>query len=260
MIFINQYSHVPFLTDELKKLLPDGSFSSRLRRAIGNELHYRLVDWPDESETEYSSLFPVDALFAWATKDGGLDPEWLASDDGSYLDDGGEVLPSSVKPHYSAVEQLAAYGLWLLDEEMGSHGPIPENDTDIGSCSAYNSHGWKRDEVIEHRAACMLLAYQSLLYCHRILSGTRLTADEEARAETFNFSAMGKAGAKKRHAPMASLRAWAIERYQASEWKSANQAAHSLKESIIAHGRTINAHLSDENAQRTIAEWFRKTG
>lgn len=259
MLFINQYSHIPFLTHELKQLLPDGSFASRLREAIGNELHYRLVEWPDESETEYSSLFPVDALFAWATKDGGLDPEWLESEDGSYLDDDGEVIPLSVKPSYSAVEQLAAYGLWLLDEQMESLGPTLDNDTEIGPLPEHNCQGWKRDAVVEHRAACMLLAYQALAYCQRILSGTQLTAEEKERVEKFSFSAMGKAGAKKRHAPMAALRSWAIERYQLGEWQSANQAAHSLKKLIIEHGRTINAHLSEENAQRTIAEWFRKS-
>lgn len=259
MLFINQYSHIPFLTQELKKLLPAGSFASRLWRAIGDELHYRLVDWPDENETEYSSNFPVDALFVWATKDGGLDPEWLANDDGSYFDDDGQVIPSSVTPTYSAVDQLAAYGLWLLDKQMGSLGPIPQSDADIGPLLEHNCQGWKRDEVIEHRAACMLLAYQSLAYCQRILSGTPLTAEEKEWAEKFNFSAMGKAGAKKRHAPMAALRSWAIERYQAGEWRSANEAAHKLKDSVITHGRTINAHLSEENAQRTIAEWFRKS-
>jgi len=259
MLFINQYSHIPFLTRELKQLLPEGSFASRLRQAIGNELHYRLVDWEDERETEYSSLFPVDALFAWAIKDGGLDPEWLASEDGTYLDDDGEVIPSSVKPNYSAVEQLAAYGLWLLEGQMEILGPTPDKLTDIGPFPESNCQGWKRDVVIEHRAACMLLAYQSLAYCQRILSGTQLTDEEKERAEKINFSAMGKAGAKKRHAPTAALRLWAIERYQPDEWQSANQAAHSLKKSIIEHGRTINAHLSEENAQRTIADWFRKS-
>lgn len=260
MLFINHYSHISFLTHELKQLLPDGTFASRLRQVIGSELNYLLVDWPDERETEYSSRFPVHALFAWVTKSGGLDPEWLAGEDGSYLGDDGGVIPASVKPSCSAVEQLAAYGLWLLDEQMECLGPISESDADIGTLPEYNIYGWKDDEVIEHRAACMLLAYQSLSYCQRILIGTRLTADEEARAKTFNFSAMGKAGAKKRHAPMAMLRSWAIEKYQTGEWKSANQAAHSLKESVIKHGRTINARLSEENAQRTIAEWFRKSG
>ena len=265
MFIINQYSHIPFLTRELKQLLPEGSFASRLWRAIGNELDYRLSgamneDFGEPNDgTEYSSAYPVDALFVWVTKDGGLDPEWLASDDGTYLDDDGKVIPSSLKPSYSAVEQLAAYGLWLINEEMRILGPIPQNDADIGPLPEHNCQGWKRDEVIEHRAECMLLAYQSLVYCQRILGGTKLTPDEEKRAEQINFSAMGKAGAQKRHAPMAVLRSWAIERYQAGEWQSANQAAHSLKESVIWHGRKINAHLSEENAQRTIAEWFRKS-
>lgn len=73
------------------------------------------------------------------------------------------------------------------------------------------------------------------------------------------FSILGEKGAAKRHAPMAKLRSWAIQQYKAGEWKSANQAAHSLKASVIEHGRTIGAYLTEENAQRTIAEWFRKS-
>jgi hypothetical protein len=38
---------------------------------------------------------------------------------------------------------------------------------------------------------------------------------------------------------------------------SANRDAYLLKESIIAHGRTIGASLTEENAQDTIAKWFR---
>lgn len=73
------------------------------------------------------------------------------------------------------------------------------------------------------------------------------------------LSALGRAGGKKRHAPMAELRSWAIEKYKAGEWQSANQAAHALVDSVIKHGRSINAHLTAQNAQRTIAEWFRKS-
>ena len=72
-------------------------------------------------------------------------------------------------------------------------------------------------------------------------------------------SAIGKSGAKKRHAPMTELRGWAIEQYRAGSWTSANKAAHDLKDSVIAHGRTIGANLTKENAQRTIAEWIRKS-
>ena len=74
-----------------------------------------------------------------------------------------------------------------------------------------------------------------------------------------SFAALGSSGAKKRHAPTAKLRAWALEKYRAGKWRSANQAAHALKPAILAYGRSINAHLSEENAQRTIADWFRKS-
>lgn len=69
---------------------------------------------------------------------------------------------------------------------------------------------------------------------------------------------MGKKGAAKRHAPMRELEQYAGELYREREWKSANQAAHQLKEKIMAHGRSISAPLSEQNAQRTIADWFRK--
>lgn len=73
-------------------------------------------------------------------------------------------------------------------------------------------------------------------------------------------SAIGKVGAVKRHAANAALREWSIAQYQAGTWKSANQAAHALKDSVIEHGRKVGAYLSEENAQRTIAEWLRKSG
>jgi hypothetical protein len=250
MLFMNQHSHIAFLTRELKKFLPDGSFSSRLWQAIGAELQYRLMDWPDESETEYSSFFPVDALFLWATKDGGLDPGWLADEDGNFFDNDGALVPRGLKAEYSAEEQLAAYGLWLVHDLFESTGSVPEDE--------FNEQGWTSDQIIEHQAACMLLAYQALSYSQRVLRGTQLSAEEKDRAAQINFSELGKAGAKKRHAPMAELRTWAIKKYHAGEWKSANHAAHSLKDSIIQKGRTINAFLTEENAQRTIAEWFRK--
>jgi hypothetical protein len=258
MLFLDQYSQRLFLAGELKRQLPEGSFASRLRRTIGAELHYRLVDWPFENETEYSRYYPVDALFFWVTEKEGLDPEWLACDDGTYLDDDGGIIPATVRPSYSPVEQLAAYGLWLLSEEFVALGPTHGEDADIGPLPEYNIQGWERSEVIEHRTACLLFAYQALAYSQRLLAGAQLSVEERRKAETLHFSILGKAGAQKRHAPMAELRSWAIAKYQETSWRSANQAAHALKDAIIEHGRALNAHLSEENAQRTIAEWFRK--
>ncbi|MGC2456704.1 MAG: hypothetical protein WA435_01755 [Gallionellaceae bacterium] len=73
------------------------------------------------------------------------------------------------------------------------------------------------------------------------------------------FSKQGKNGALKRHEPMRLLKKWTLKRYQAGKWPSANAAAHALKDEVIAHGKAINAHLTETNAQRTIADWIRKS-
>ncbi len=74
-----------------------------------------------------------------------------------------------------------------------------------------------------------------------------------------DLSRLGKSGAQKRWAPNTKLEAWAVEKYRAKEWPSANQAAHDLKDQVREYGRTIGAApLSEQNAQRTIAGWFNK--
>jgi hypothetical protein len=80
-----------------------------------------------------------------------------------------------------------------------------------------------------------------------------------ATGKVFDPVANGKKGGIKRHEKMTELQLFAIEKYRAGQWKSANQASHALKDSIIKHGRGMRAYLSEENAQRTIAEWFRKS-
>lgn len=72
-------------------------------------------------------------------------------------------------------------------------------------------------------------------------------------------SALGKIGAKNRHKPGNELKAWAIEKYKAGQWKSASQAAWELRGAILEHGEKIGKRLSESNAHNTIAEWFRKS-
>lgn len=72
------------------------------------------------------------------------------------------------------------------------------------------------------------------------------------------FSILGKKGASIRHAANHELRDWTIQRYLEKSWPSANKAAHALKAQVIQHGREIGAYLTEENAQRTIADWIRK--
>lgn len=90
----------------------------------------------------------------------------------------------------------------------------------------------------------------------------RYKAEEEKSNQKKRHSELGKLGADKRHKPTRDLEKWTLSQYQAGNWialkKSANQAASDLKEKVLAHGRTIEAHLSEANAQRTIAEWINK--
>lgn len=247
----NEYLHRRFLILELRRILGNDGFAARLWRNIGQELHYRLVEYEDESETELSRIAPVECLFFWVETDGGLDPEWLASDDSSYLDDEGQLIARDVQPVYSGAEQVAAYGLWLVSVLIDSLGTPSEG--------AENEQGWSRETVLGHRAECLLFAYQALCYAQRMEAGTPLTEDDQRAASQINFAKLGAKGAAKRHAPYAKLRAWTVEKYRAGKWPSANKAAHDLKDSVIAHGRTIGANLTEENAQRTIAEWIRKS-
>lgn len=69
----------------------------------------------------------------------------------------------------------------------------------------------------------------------------------------------GKAGAQKRHAKMSELKSWTLEKHKMGSWKSANQAAAELMTDVLAHSREIGANLTKSNAQRTIAEWIRRS-
>lgn len=80
-----------------------------------------------------------------------------------------------------------------------------------------------------------------------------------AKKISANAKAAGEAGAMVRHEPMRKLREWSVAKYKSGNFQSANQAAHQLKQEILQHGRNISAVLTEENAQRTIAEWFRKS-
>lgn len=69
----------------------------------------------------------------------------------------------------------------------------------------------------------------------------------------------GKAGAQKRYVKMVELKDWALQKYKEGSWRSANQAACELMPDVLAQSQKIGANLMKSNAQRTIAEWIRKS-
>lgn len=252
MTKLYEYTHLSLLNSELEQHLIEGSFASLMRKSLGRELNYWLKEQYELCEVDsYSLVDPVAYLYFWATESGGLDVKWIAQDNGSYSDDTGNPIAPEVEKKYSAIEQLSAYGLWLISwENMYLYGTVP--------AEGVNEQGWAEADVIGHRSTNLLLAYQALTYANRICSGLKPSAAEEERLKHFDFSALGKIGAKKRHASMAELRAWAVEKYNAGKWPSANSAAHQLRDEVISHGRKIGANLTVQNAQRTIYTWLRQ--
>lgn len=124
---------------------------------------------------------------------------------------------------------------------------------------SFDEQGWDSLEsrvLVDYALSAGIASIRCVEYANR---GSGDMEAALAAARRINFSELGAKGAAKRHAPYARLRAWAVERYRAGKWPSANKAAHDLKGSVIAHGRTIGANLTEENAQRTIAEWIRKS-
>lgn len=174
MLQVDQGSLKYVVVIELERLLRSNPFVMRIFTQLGAALHERLVDWPFEDETEFSRHDPVVALYEWLVGGWSLDPEWLSTEDGKWLDDNGEVLPSTIRQSFTAAEQLAAYGLWLVKVEFPSVGPVPTKGV--------GPRGWKREDVLLHRATCISLAYQSLTYAQAILLGTELSKEEVARS------------------------------------------------------------------------------
>ncbi len=73
------------------------------------------------------------------------------------------------------------------------------------------------------------------------------------------FADLGRLGGMARHAKSERVKERVIGKYRQGKWPSANQAAHALKDDAVAYAKAIGATLSEQNAQRTIAEWIRKS-
>lgn len=254
MRVINHYSHISFVHTRLTNIAHKDSFIHKIKKTVGNYIGssfeasiYENHDYPEPS--------PVRALFDWIVYSGGVTLSDLQEEDGDLIDDSGNAIHKQDQRSISGVEQMAAFGLWFIDCELGIMGPAAEEDYDENRISPY---GWTEASVIDHRAECLLNSYQALFYAERLIGNVNLSEEETKRIATFDFSKLGKKGADKRHAPMRALQEWTLERYRAGSWPSANQAAHELMISVMEHGRTINAVLLPSNAQRTIAAWINK--
>lgn len=152
-----------FVTDELNKLIPKGSFASYLIHCIGRELQGTIEDLDERDKDGIWGAFPVEELYELLASGWNLDHEWFQYTDGIYRDDNEKEIPLSIPRSYSAVEQIAAYGLYWIRDDINSCGKLPDE--------GYNDQGWTREGIIEHKAECLLRAYQALVFGQKLMIG-----------------------------------------------------------------------------------------
>lgn len=259
MKIVNQNMHFSFLQSAFSEFLKKDSFVDKIKRSIGEDIDYSIG--PDElfNETGMRASDPVTSIFYWLSSGEEFELEWLFDENGNIYSDSGEFIkPEDILP-ISSSEIMAAYGEWIITENFGCHGSSKDEDIDE---NGRNGDGWEQREVKQHEAECLLLGYQALIYARRLNSGEQLTINENSKAKITDYSAMGRNGAKKRHASMNKLKQWTIDKYKAGTWQerkiSASAAAHELKAEVLTQSVSIGAHMKEYSAQNTIAGWIRK--
>lgn len=243
-------AHRQFVETELGKMIPEGSFASYIIESLATELRSTIGTIEEEQPDASWEVSSAEWLFTLLDDGWSLDIELFQWTDGIYKDDNEEEIPPSVNRLLTASEQMAVYGLSILaDDQLGYSdlSKLPEEK----KVSIAELSEWRTDVLLE--------GYQALVFAQKLQQGYSPETGKQSRAKLVDFSALGAAGAKKRHAPQAELRKWAIEKYRAKKWQSANEAAHDLTAEIVAHSNTIGAFLKPSNAQRTIYSWFLKS-
>ena len=183
-----------------------------------------------------------------------------------------EEIGSVDFPNGRDYEYFAALSLCLIVEAIKCCGRKTwgglafhlDGKTEYFEGRAYDSHAHEL-RIRSLGGDFVAKAMDAVCHSEHLLEASRLNAEagkaiSDLQARQVDFAALGGKGASIRHAPMRKLNEWTLSQYRSGKWESANKAAHELKEMVIAHGRTIGAALTEENAQRTIAEWIRKAG
>ncbi|MDI1308458.1 MAG: hypothetical protein PSV17_03375 [Methylotenera sp.] len=103
--------------------------------------------------------------------------------------------------------------------------------------------------------------YELMLICYGYIKSSESDGIYSEK-ETFSkyMSKNGAKGAAIKNEPMKALKAMALKlsrEYPVT--KSANSIAFSIKETVIQHGKTISAHLTQHNAQDTIKKWINES-
>jgi hypothetical protein len=183
-------------------------------------------------------------------------------------------------PEFDAERQhelFAALGLAHIDDAIRLHrSSMSQGDQQPGYCFEATARAVLN--ATEAIGTAEQVRRYNWLKVQKIGQESRLTAHEAKLAELSEerrrlrkeleeqgashlsqvLSSNGKKGAEASYAKKKALREWALNRYSETTWISAAAAAKSLKNEIVAQGKKMGAHLSEDNAVRTISEWFRE--
>lgn len=255
----NLECHENFIMFELVRLLEPKSYASMAWKLIGAEIHDILEQQEEESDTpfDYAMANRSNFLHIWAKYGGGFDVEWLSDEKGIYLQDNGEYYVADTPISLSPVEHLATYGLYLLKIEMRSRGSTEYFDTRI------NERGFPVTEVIFHRAACLMAAYQCLLLATKELHTTRGPKVQELIDDELKRRAAkhGEAGAARKNQKRKEVINYTIDLYRSrGPWQSKKQAAFHIWKAVFEYAKTVPYVLRDTNAEQTVYQWIREYG
>lgn len=252
----NFEGHWPFLYGELAKFVKHDPVAIRFRRRIARELICAINLDLAMRTNNYQFADVAEFLFYWIEDGGGLDVDWLKSDDGEWLDDIGDVYADAIPKKIEGCSQFAALGLHLIEDEINSHGSAPF------VMMGMNDHGFKETEILSHKAECLLLAYKCLVYAQRLQNGTTLTEEESAKSKAIDFANLRKDFAieRARKAAAAKLandkkqtdKAFVFECWQ--DWQS-GKATYAKKADFAREMLDKCEHLK---SQQVIEVWCRE--
>lgn len=110
----------------------------------------------------------------------------------------------------------------------------------------------------------LLHNFEQILICFGYIKTLEIEnsiySDNSEKSLSRYMSKNGSKGANIKNEPMRKLKAFAIN--LAKEYplnNSANKIAFEIKNTVYMHGRTINANLSQHNAQDTIKKWINES-
>lgn len=238
------YWHKKLLKTELEALLKGSPVAFRLRTVIGEKLHNLLVIASTlENSGRITLVFPVSELYSELICGGGLDLEAVQNEYDGQNVNSNQLINLAEKTSLSNIEQLAAYGLWLID----SHNDYSEN-----------SFGWSIDSNLKLEVRCILFAYQALLYAKQIQLGFPPSIQDIEKIKKMYFSENGKKGVIIKSEPIKKLKNLTFDLYFKGEWHSAKSASEKLVKDVVKHAEENKISFNKETAQRNIYDWILK--